>query len=106
MVRQSTKMRTDLSALIRKKGGKPEDSPTVAGGLHRTWIDLKNSLTGDRDEATLENVIFGEKAAVEAFENALESGNLCPESTALVRDQLQNLRASYAKFENLEDRTD
>lgn len=105
MVTESNKMRSDLSSLIRQKGGEPDDSTTVAGGLHRTWIDVKNSLTGNNDEATLENVAFGEKAAVEAYENALDSGNLCPESTKLVQDQLHHLKASYQKFENLESRT-
>lgn len=105
MVTQSNQMRSDLVTLISKKGGHPDDSTTVAGGLHRTWIDLKNSLTGNNDEATLENVAFGEKAAVKAFEDALDSGNLCSESTNLVQDQLHQLQASYQKFSNLEDRT-
>lgn len=106
MVQQSVEMRSDLSALVRKNGGTPDDTTTVAGGLHRTWIDVKNSLTGDRDESTLENVVFGEKAAIEAYESALKSGNLSPEGTSLVQDQLQKIKSSFQRFENLEERTD
>lgn len=105
-VTQATQMRTELSSLVTGKGGDPDNSTTLAGGLHRTWIDVKNSLTGDRDESTLENVAFGEKAAVEAYENALESGDLCADSTKVVQDQLMKLRASYKEFSNMEERRD
>ncbi len=106
MVIQSNKMRTELSALIKEKGGEPNDTSTVAGGLHRTWIDVKNSLSFDRDEATLESVLFGENAAIDAFEKALDSGNLCQECSKLVMDQLHELKSSYVKFSSLEKNTD
>lgn len=103
---QSNKMRTELSALIQERGGDPDDTATVAGGLHRTWIDVKNSLSFDKGESTLENVLFGEGAAIKAFEKALDSGDLCAESSRVVQDQLQELRASYRKFEDLEENKD
>jgi len=106
MVRESQEMKSDLLSLIQSKGGEPNDTSTVAGALHRTWIDVKNSLTGDNNESTLENVVFGEKAAIDAYQEALESGNLCPESTAKVADQLLKIKSSYRKFENLEKSVD
>lgn len=106
MVIQSTEMRTKLASLIREKGGNPEDSTTVVGGLHRTWIDVKNTFTVDRDEATLESVLFGENAAIKAFEDALNSGELCPDSRNLVSDQLQDLKDSYKKFSSFEKDSD
>ncbi|WP_262152629.1 ferritin-like domain-containing protein [Chryseobacterium foetidum] len=106
MVSQSQTMKSDLITLIREKGGEPDDSSTTAGALHRTWIDIKNSFGGDNAESTLENVAFGEKAAIEAYESALNDGSLCPESSSLVTEQLSQLRSSYSKFENLEKSTD
>lgn len=106
MVRQSHAMKSDLISLIKEKGGEPDDTSTTAGALHRTWIDVKNSLTGDNAESTLENVVFGEQAAIDAYEDALESGNLCPQSSAVVADHLGKLRSSYGKFESLERRAD
>jgi uncharacterized protein (TIGR02284 family) len=105
MVSQSQTMKSDLVSLIREKGGKPDDSSTTAGALHRTWIDVKNSFTGNNAESTLENVIFGERAAIDTYEEALQDGNLCPQSTAVVEDQLAKLKSSYSKFENLERST-
>ncbi len=106
MVDQSQKMRLELKSLISERNGDVDDSTTVAGGLHRTWIDVKNAFSSDNAESTLENVIFGENAAIEAYEKALDSGELCPESTRVVQDQLHSLKASYEKFKNLENRHD
>lgn len=105
MVRESQTMKSELIGLITERGGNPDDSSTTAGALHRTWIDIKNSFGGDHAESTLENVAFGEKAAVDAYQDALESGNLCPQSTTVVADQLGKLKSSYSKFENLEKNT-
>ncbi|MDQ0781167.1 PA2169 family four-helix-bundle protein [Chryseobacterium sp. W4I1] len=102
MVAQSQTMKTELIGLINAKGGQADNTTSTAGAIHRAWIDVKNSLTGDKDESTLENVVFGENAAIDAYQNALDSGDLCPESSRLVSDQLHHLKSSYAKFENLE----
>ena len=103
---EAVKMRTELSSLVIGKGGDENNNTTLAGGLHRTWIDVKNSLLGDREESTLENVKFGEKAAIEAYENALESGDLCSESNKVVQDQLMKLRTSFQQFSSMEERRD
>lgn len=102
MVAESWDMKQDLIDLITAKGGDPDNTTSVSGAFHRAWIDVKNTFTKDKDESTLENVVFGEKAAIDAYNNALESGDLCPESKTLVLDQLHHLKASYAKFETLE----
>jgi len=102
MITQSKLMRVELIDLITERGGNPDDSPSLAGALHRTWIDVKNSFTmGNREESTLENVVFGEKAAMEAYQNALDSGNLCEESSKIVADQLYNLTISYNQFKGI-----
>jgi len=104
MISESKIMKNELINLIQDKGGKADDSATTAGALHRTWIDLKNSFTGGKNEkSTLENVVYGEKNAVEAYEKALSSGDLCSESTKLLSNQLRQLRDSYTKFKNIEE---
>jgi len=102
MVAESWDMKQDLVDLITSKGGNPDDTTSVSGAFHRAWIDVKNTFASDKDESTLENVVFGEKAAIDAYQDALDSGNLCPESTAVVSNQLQQLKASYSKFKVLE----
>ena len=103
MVGEASEMRQELISAITGKGGNPDDETSVSGAFHRAWIDIKNTFSSDKAESTLENVVFGEKAAIDAFQDALDSGDLCPESTALVSKQLQQLSASYSKFKVLEE---
>lgn len=104
MVLESQSMKNDLIRLINERGGDADNTTSTAGAFHRAWIDVKNTFASDKDESTLENVVFGEKAAIDAYEDALESGDLCPESSRVVSDQLHHLKSSYSKFESLEDR--
>ncbi|MCW3170823.1 PA2169 family four-helix-bundle protein [Chryseobacterium sp. 09-1422] len=106
MIRESQTMKSDLLGLITNRGGIADDTSTTAGALNRTWIDLKNSFSGDNSEATLENVMFGEKAAIRSYQAALDSGDLCSESTFLVASQLEKLKSSYNKFSSLERNLD
>ncbi|MDQ1094964.1 MULTISPECIES: PA2169 family four-helix-bundle protein [Chryseobacterium] len=102
MVSESQNMKNDLIRLINEKGGEADNTTSTAGAIHRAWIDVKNTFSGDKDEATLENVVFGEKAAIKAYQDALDSGDLCPESSKVVSDHLHHLKSSYNKFESLE----
>lgn len=102
MVAEGWDMKQELIDLITGKGGNPDNTTSVSGSFHRAWIDVKNTFSKDKDESTLENVIFGEKAAIDAYQKSIESGDLCAESTVVVTRQLLQLKASYAKFNILE----
>ncbi|EFK34927.1 Domain of uncharacterised function (DUF2383) [Chryseobacterium gleum] len=104
MISQSKIMKNELINLITEKQGVPDDSTSVAGALHRTWIDIKNSFTmGNLVESTLENVVFGEKAAIETYQNALTSGKLSEKSNKIVSEQLRSLKNSYNQFRKIEE---
>ncbi|WP_262147314.1 ferritin-like domain-containing protein [Chryseobacterium foetidum] len=103
MVAESEQMKNDLITCITEHGGEYDDSPTVSGTVHRAWIDVKNAFTPNNAESTLENVVFGEKSAIAAYQEALQSDQLSPESILLVQDQHQKLQNSFAKFQSLEN---
>lgn len=104
MISQSKIMKNELINLIIEKKGSPEDSPSISGTVHRTWIDIKNSFTlGNLENSTLENVVFGEKAAIEAFQNAIDSGNLSKKDISIVSEQLHQLKQSYDQFKKIEE---
>lgn len=104
MISQSKIMKNELINLITEKKGNPKDSASIAGAIHRTWIDIKNSFTlGNIEESTLENVVFGERAAIEAYQKALDSGDLCEKTEKIVSEQLHSLKVSYHQFKNIEE---
>lgn len=62
----------ELQAEVRKLGGDPETSTSVAGDLHRRWVDVKSMFTGKDEEAVLNEAECGEDHALKAYKEALE----------------------------------
>ncbi|HEX7870349.1 MAG TPA: DUF2383 domain-containing protein, partial [Chryseobacterium sp.] len=48
MVAQSQVMKSELLNLITERGGEPDNTGSTAGAIHRGWIDVKNSFSGDK----------------------------------------------------------
>src|SRR5690606_27148579 len=62
----------DSQAIVIRLGGNPEDSTSMAGDLHRRWVDLKSAITGKDDEAILNECERGEDVAKRSYHRALE----------------------------------
>lgn len=66
------KAAAELQAKVRELGGDPETSTSVAGDLHRRWLDVKAVFTGKDEEAVLNEAERGEDHAIKAYKDALE----------------------------------
>ncbi len=62
---------TELQAQVRRLGGDPEKSGSVAASVHRGWIDVKSAVTGRDDNAIITECERGEDFAVKSYEEAL-----------------------------------
>src|SRR5215211_4138329 len=56
-----------LQGLVRTLGGDAEDSGSVSGAVHRSWIDIKSAVTGRDEEAILNECERGEDYAKDAY---------------------------------------
>ena len=71
---QRTGYAEELKTHIASHGDIAEnESGGILGALHRTWIDIKQSLSSKEDVAILEAVVTGEKAAVEKFDKYISN---------------------------------
>jgi uncharacterized protein (TIGR02284 family) len=61
----------ELQQEVRGLGGNPETSSSIAGALHRRWVDIKGVITGKDDEAILNECERGEDVAKRSYETAL-----------------------------------
>jgi len=61
-----------LQELVRSLGGDPESEGSIAGAIHRGWIDLKTALTSNDEKAVLNECERGEDSAKNAYAEALE----------------------------------
>jgi uncharacterized protein (TIGR02284 family) len=87
----------ELQEHVRALGGDPENSGSVAASLHRTWIDIKGTLTGKSDQSILSECERGEDSAVEAYEDAIEENEI-------TGDVRQTIDRQYAAVKQVHDR--
>jgi uncharacterized protein (TIGR02284 family) len=62
----------ELQSAVRELGGDPENSSSLAGMLHRGWINIKSAVTGQDDKAILSEAERGEDSAKNMYSEALE----------------------------------
>ncbi|WP_122316787.1 PA2169 family four-helix-bundle protein [Pseudomonas cichorii] len=96
----------NLQAEVRSLGGDPETKSSVAGSLHRVWVDLKSTLTGKSDEAILNEVERGEDHALKTYKEALAKATekqLPPNVVNLIRDQLNGTQRNHDQIKLLRD---
>ena len=100
---QRSRFATAIDYQLRQLNETPKESGSVTGTLHRAWIDIKSSLTGNDDEAVLEEVIRGEKASVEEYQDVLKNHTLAPSIAQELQSQLGDIQGTLNKVKKLED---
>ncbi len=94
---QRSRLAAELQSLARSLGETdPAESGSVAGALHRGWIDLKAAITSRDEHAVLAECERGEDVAVAAYKKALAEEDL----PSAVRDTLQT---QYAEVKRTHD---
>jgi uncharacterized protein (TIGR02284 family) len=94
----------ELQSEVRRLGGDPQTTGSVAGALHRGWIDIKAAVTGKNEHSILEEAERGEDSALRNYQDALAQP-LPPESQTLVRRQYQAIQEAHNRVRSLRDRT-
>lgn len=91
-----------LQGQVERQGEKAEDSGTVAGALHRGWINLKSAVVSRDALAVLEECEQGEDYAVKAYRDAL-AGQHLDGTRSLVEGQFAHIRAAHDHVRKLRD---
>lgn len=90
----------ELQALVRELGGKPADSASVSGYLHRRWIDIKTAITSNDNLAVLNEVERGEDAALQAYRDAVNK-ELPPAVSMVILRQLKGAQRNHDEVKQL-----
>jgi uncharacterized protein (TIGR02284 family) len=104
MIVQSQTFRSQLADhIVSIDGSAVSDATTtdLSSKIHRAWIDIKSALTGKDRDTVLSSVTFGENAAIEAYEDAIEDDNLPAYIKEDLMHQLTQLKAARDKMEAL-----
>ncbi len=86
----------ELQDLVRTLGGDPENTGSMAGAIHRGWINIKSAVTGKDEAAILNECERGEDSAKNQFKETLE--------LALPAHVQHTVQAQYSKVLEAHDR--
>lgn len=93
----------ELENLVRQLGGEPEQSGSIAGAVHRGWINLKTAIAGNDDKAILNEAERGEDSARSAYEDALENEHLPEAIRTTIQVQYEGVLAAHDHIKSLRD---
>ena len=92
----------ELQSLVQGLGGDPENSGSVAGAIHRGWINIKSAVTGQDESAILNECERGEDSAKNNYKDALEEA-LPANILETVHEQYQAVQSAHDRVKALRD---
>ncbi|MEO8309925.1 MAG: PA2169 family four-helix-bundle protein [Caldimonas sp.] len=91
---------TELQSVVARLGGKADTGSSVTGTIHRGWVNLKGLLTGDSDQAALNECERGEDAALERYRDAIKKA-LPNDVAAVVQRQYEGVKRNHDQIRTL-----
>lgn len=95
--RQRTLLLSELQSEVRRLGGDPDESGTIVGALHRGWLTLKQALTGQDEQAVVQEAERGDEVALQSYEMALKE-NLPHTVRAILERQYFQLKQARERI--------
>ncbi len=92
----------ELETEIRDFGENPDKGSSLAGDAHRTWMNLKSSLSSNKDEAAMEEAVRGEQVAANEYEDVLKDPDIPPTTANLLLKQKNGIVAALNKLKSME----
>ena len=99
--RQMGQFGKTLQEQVTKMGGTPHTGGTVAGTLHRTWMDLRAALNLHNAKLVIQECERGEAAILNHYDHALKS-TLPPEVKEIVEKQFVEITMQRNHLRDLE----
>src|ERR1044071_1691530 len=98
---QRTQFAAELQAEVRNLGGDPENTGSVAATLHRGWINIKSTVTGEDEGAVISECERGEDSAVRNYTDALNE-NLPANVQSIIQRQFTQIKEAHDRIRAME----
>ncbi len=101
---QSQNFRSQLADhIVRIDGTAVSDatSTDISSKIHRAWIDIKSAITGKDRDTVLSSVEFGENAAIEAYQDAIDKDHIPAHIKQDLQAQLSQLKQAHDRIQSI-----
>ena len=92
---------SNLQSEVRRLGGEPSEGGTALGGAHRVFVNLKSLVTGQDDQAIVNEVERGEDHIKEKFEGALADEELSADVRSAIQEGYRSVREGHDQMRDL-----
>ena len=99
--RQRAQCAAILQGQVLRLGGDPEKRGSVAGAMHRGWINIRSAVSSRKPEDILAECERGEEVAVKNFQDALAL-DLPDDLRAIIEQQCDQVEAAFDRIRMLE----
>ena len=90
----------DLQGVLASSGESPATTGSIAGTVHRGWINLRDAVTTRETYAILSECERGEDHAVSAYQTAGEAG-LPRAADQIIKQQFASIQAAHDRVRSL-----
>ena len=98
---QRAQFAAELQAEVRNLGGDPENTGSVAATLHRGWINIKSTVTGEDEGAVISECERGEDSAVRNYKDALKA-TLPANVLSIIQRQFTQVQEAHDRIRAME----
>lgn len=97
---QRSRFAAEITSEIRRLGGEPRDHSSAAAALHRTWLNVRDTITGKGDEAVIAEVERGEDVTIDNYQDVMDD-DLPSNVKTMLSQQYQEVKAAHDRISNI-----
>ncbi|WP_295816633.1 PA2169 family four-helix-bundle protein [uncultured Deinococcus sp.] len=98
---QRATLATEIEQHVTRLGDTPRDGGSVGAALHRTWLNVRDAVTGRDDYAVVAEAERGEDVAIQNYQDVLDDAELPADVRSVVEAQYAKVKASHDQIRDL-----
>jgi uncharacterized protein (TIGR02284 family) len=95
------RMAQELAEKLHALGAAPKEGGSITGAAHRLFVHLKSILTGEDNDAIIQEIKRGENTAIERYKEVLKEKALPADLQALLMPQLHEFEKDLMTIDEL-----
>lgn len=99
MAERRTRDAAELRSFLAREGVELDDDGSLLAAAHRTFMNMKDAVTGTDDKAIMQEILRGEKSLHEQYHDAMEKSGPSHPEYAILKAQHDALYEEIQRFE-------